>query len=88
LPERRSTIVAKRIERADIGERHDFIASKAGARDELVERSIARRAVHARDPVVGTVVTETGARDQGLGARDKLDHGLIIATTFRTNDDV
>jgi len=38
LPERRTAIVAERVERADVGERHDLVAAKAGAGDEIVER--------------------------------------------------
>jgi len=37
LPERGPAVVAERVERADVGERHHFVATQPGARDELVE---------------------------------------------------
>ena len=38
LPERRAAVVAEGVQRADVGERDDFVAPQAGARDEIVER--------------------------------------------------
>src|SRR5207237_9657503 len=43
LPQRGSAVVAERIERADIGERHDLVAAESGARDEIVEGAEALR---------------------------------------------
>ena len=37
LPERRAAIVAERVQRADVGERDDFVAAHTGPRDEIIE---------------------------------------------------
>ena len=37
LPQRGTTIVAERVERADVGEGHDFVAAQASTRNEIVE---------------------------------------------------
>ena len=37
LPERRAPVVAERVQRADVGQRDDFVAAKPRARDEIVE---------------------------------------------------
>src|SRR5215831_1578267 len=80
LPERRAAIVAKRIECADVGERDDFIAAKACTRNELVERAVARRTLHARFPIVGAVVTKVGFRLWAFGFRKSrwFDHRRIV----------
>ena len=59
LPQRRAAIVAERVQRADVGERHELVAAQAGARDEIVERGEAsRRRARAASPVVRAVVAE------------------------------
>ena len=37
LPQRGTAIVAERVERADVGEGHDFVAAQASTRNEIVE---------------------------------------------------
>lgn len=37
LPQGGPAVVTERIERADVGERDDFVAAQAGARDEIVQ---------------------------------------------------
>src|SRR5262249_44040735 len=86
LPQRRSTVVAKRIQGADVGQRDDLVSPDPGARDEIVERreptATAARIV-GRRPVVGTVVTEpaNGSREFSV-AVDALDHRLVVAAAF------
>src|SRR5207237_4450638 len=40
LPQRGAAVVAERVQRADVGEGHNFVAPQTRARDELVERAV------------------------------------------------
>src|SRR5205085_6183937 len=79
LPEGGAAVVAERVQRADVGERHQFVAAEAGAGDEIVDRAEARRAV-ARCPVVRAVVAEPLRRGIYL-----LEHRSIVTPTLRTD---
>src|SRR6185295_20331201 len=82
LPERGAAIVAESVQRADVGERDDLVAAKAGARDQVVERAeapaFAPLALRRGGPVVRAVVAEP------LRGIDLLEHGLIVAAALRT----
>src|SRR5205823_4061851 len=73
LPERRAAVVAERVQRADVGERDDFVAAEASPRDEIVERN---EAAGARGPVVRTDAAEP------TPVVDALEHRLVVTAAF------
>src|SRR5947209_18901560 len=74
LPQRGAAIVAKRIERADVGQRDQLVAAQTRACDEVVDRSeAARRSCRRRRPIVRTGVAEPARRI------DALEHRLVVA---------
>src|SRR5262245_23760641 len=79
LPQRGSAVVAERIERADVGQRHDLVAAEAGAGDQRFERVITARTLDAGLPIVRAVVAEPAPLVH------LLEHRVIVAPAFRTS---
>src|SRR5437763_12592624 len=77
LPQRGSAVVAERIERADIGERHDLVAAESGAREEMVEGAEAL-GDRPGPPFVRARVADPAMRI------DLLEHACIVTSTFGT----